>query len=248
MRPKHPNLGKAPRKPNKDYKSKGDVKSPAPAQPAANNNGRKCYICNDPNHLANVCPQKGKHKQNAKTKLQSNKSFMTLFKSSFPTLDQQACASRMIDAFDEEHICSACIQPSFFAHECNSHDSNVTIHVPHVRQTIASTTLLQYIQEAHKPHNTSLQASNPVSMNTSFFLQAEGHSASSTGDQSPIHKYASSDDKSDSQSDSDSQSLREDDSQSGNDSDDASNSGSDDNHSSHNDNDNSLYSEDSNNE
>ena len=173
---------------------------------------------------------------------------MTLFKSSFPTLDQQACASRMIDAFDEEHICSACIQPSFFAHECNSHDSNVTIHVPHVRQTIASTTLLQYIQEAHKPQNTSLQASNPVSMNTSFFLQAEGHSAGSTGDQSPIHKYASSDDKSDSQSDSDSQSLREDDSQSGNDSDDANNSGSDDNHSSHNDNDNSLYSEGSDNE
>jgi hypothetical protein len=78
---KHPNLGKAPRK-NKDYKSKSDVKSTAPAQQIANNNGRKCYICNDPNHLANICPQKGKHKQNAKTKLQANKSFLTLFKSS----------------------------------------------------------------------------------------------------------------------------------------------------------------------
>jgi hypothetical protein len=107
---------------------------------------------------------------------------------------------------------------------------------------------LQYIQEAHKPQNTSLQASNPVSMNTSFFLQAEGHSAGSTGDQSPIHKYASSDDKSDSQSDSDSQSLREDDSQSDSNSDDAHNSGSDDNHSSQNDNDNSLYSDGSDNE
>jgi len=173
---------------------------------------------------------------------------MTLFKSSFPSQDQQACASRMIDSWDEDQICSSCIQPSFFAHECSSHDSNVTIHVPHVRQTIASTTLLQYIQEAHKPHNTSLQASNPVSMNTSFFLQAEGQSAGSTRDQSPIHQYASSDDKSDSQSDSDSQSLREDDSQSDHNSDDASNSGSDDNHSSHNDNNNSLYSEDSSNE
>ena len=74
---KHPNLGKAPRK-NKDHKSKSDVKSPAPAQ-VANNNVRKCYICNDPNHLANACPQKGKHKQHAKTKLQANKSFLTLF-------------------------------------------------------------------------------------------------------------------------------------------------------------------------
>jgi hypothetical protein len=241
--PKHPNLGKAPRK-NKDHKSKSDAKSPAPLQ-VANTNGRKCYICNDPNHLANACPQKGKHKQNAKSKLHANKSFLTLFKSSFPTLDQQACASRMIDAWDEDHICSSCIQPSFFAHECNPDDSRVIAHVPHVRQTIASTPLLHYIQEAHKPHNNSLQTSNPVSMNTSFFLQAEGHSADSTGDQSPIHKYASNDDESDTQSDSDSQSLREDNSQSDSNSDDAHNSDSDEDHNSQHNNDDSLYSDNS---
>ncbi len=239
---KHPNLGKARRK-NKDHKSKSDVKSPAPSQ-VANNNGRKCYICNDPNHLANACPQKGKHKQNAKSKLHANKSFLTLFKSSFPTLDQQACASRMTDAWDEDHICSSCIQPSFFAHEYNPHDSSVIAHVPHVRQTIASTSLLNYIQEAHKPHNTSLQASNPVSMNTSFFLQAEGHSVDSIGDQSPMHRHTSSDDESDRQSDSDSRSS-EDDSQSDTHSDNASNSSSDNDHNSQYDNDNSLYSDDS---
>ena len=54
------------------------VKSLATVQ-VASNNGRKCYICNDPNHLANACPQKKKHKQNAKTKLKKNKSFLTLF-------------------------------------------------------------------------------------------------------------------------------------------------------------------------
>ena len=147
----------------------------------------------------------------------------------------------MIDAWDEEHICSSCIQPSFFAHECNPHDTNVTAHVPQVRQTIASTPLLQHIQEAHKPLNNSLQASNPVSMNTSFFLQAEGHSADSTGDQSPIHRYESNNDETDNQSDSDSQSLREDNSQSDGHSDNANNSNSDDDHYSHNDKD-SLYS------
>jgi hypothetical protein len=170
---------------------------------------------------------------------------LTLFKSSFPTLDQQACASRMIDAWGEDHICSSCIQPSFFAHKCNPHDSSVIAHVPHVRQTTASTSLLHYIQEAHKPHNNSLQQSNPVSMNISFFIQAEEHSADSTGDQSPIHRYASSDDESDKQSDSDSQSLREDDSQSDNNSDDAHNSNSDEDHNSQHDSDNSLYSDDS---
>ena len=241
---KHPNLGKAPQK-GKDHKSKSDIKSPAPA-PAANNNDRRCYICNDPHHLANACPQKGKHKQNAKQKLHANKSFLTLFKSSFPSQDQQACASRMIDAYDEDHICPSCILPSFFAHECNPHDSNVIAHVSHVRQTIASTPLLHHIQEAHKPQRYSLQASNPVSMNTSFFLQAEGQSADSTGDQSPIHQYESNDDETDNQSDSDSKSLREDNSQSDSNSDDANDSNSDEPyHSSQHDSDNSLYSDNS---
>ncbi len=89
-------------------------------------------------------------------------------------------------------------------------------------------------------------------MNTSFFLQAEGHSAGSTGDQSPIHRYTSSDDESDRQSDSDSQSLREDNSQSSDNyhnsdkdhnSDD--NHDSDEDHASQHDNYISLYSEDS---
>ncbi len=122
-------------------------------------------------------------------------------------------------------------------------DSNVTAHVSHVRQTIASTPLLQYIQEAYNPQSKSLQASNPVSMNTSFFLQAEGHSADSTGDHSPIHRYSSSSDKADTQSDSDSRSIREDNSQ---DSDDNHNSDNDrdsddDDHNSQHDG-NSLYS------
>ena len=242
---KHPNLGKAPRK-GKDHRSKGDIKSPAPApSQVATDNVRKCYICNDPKHLANACPQKGKHKQNAKNKLYANKSFLTLYKSSFPLQDQQACATRMIESWGEDHICSSCILPSFFAHECNPNDSSVIAHVPHVTQTIASTPLLHYIQDAHKTQYNSLKASNPVSMDTSFFLQAEGHSARSTGDQSPIHKYASSDDESDKQSDSDSQSLREDNSQSDSNSEDANNSNSDDDHSSQHDKDNSLYSDDS---
>ena len=166
---------------------------------------------------------------------------MTLFKSSFPSLDQQACATRMIDTWGEDHICSSCIQPSFFAHECNANDSNVINHVAHVRQTIATTPLLQYIQEAHKPQNTSLRTSNTVLMDTSFFLQAAGHSADSTGEQSPIHQYKSQSDESDDQSDSDSRSSKED-TRSDTHSDNASNSNSDDNHDSQY-NDNTLYSD-----
>ena len=131
--------------------------------------------------------------------------------------------------------------PSFFAHECNAHDSNVIKHVSHVRQTIASTPLLHHIQEAHKPQNTSLQASNAVLIDTSFFLQAEGHSADSTGEQSPIHQYESQSDESDNQSDDDSRSSEED-PQSNTQSDNASDSNSDNNHNSQH-NDYTLYSD-----
>ena len=115
---------------------------------------------------------------------------MTLFESSFPIQHHKACASRMINALNENQICYSCIQPCFFAHECNPHDTNVTQHVPHVRHKIASTNLLHCIQEAHKLHTISLQASNPVSFNTSFFLQAEGQDVSNTGDLSPIRQQA----------------------------------------------------------
>jgi hypothetical protein len=110
--PKHPNLVKAPSK-SKDNKSKRESSSQArPFATATANNDRRCYICNDPNHLSNACPQKGK-------KLKANRSFMALFEASFPKPEAKECASRMIDAWDEDHICPSCIKPRFFAHECN---------------------------------------------------------------------------------------------------------------------------------
>ncbi len=116
------------------------------------------------------------------------RTFMTLFESSFPFQHHKACASRMINALNENQICYSCIQPCFFAHECNPHDTNVTQHVPHVRHKIASTNLLHCILEMHKLHTISLQASNLVSLNTSFFLQAEGQDVSNTGDLSPLRQ------------------------------------------------------------
>ncbi len=50
--PKHPNLGKAPTK-SKDNKSKRESSSQArPFATATANNDRRCYICNDLNHLS----------------------------------------------------------------------------------------------------------------------------------------------------------------------------------------------------
>ena len=92
----------------------------------------------------------------------------------------------MIDAWDEDHICPSCIKPCFFAHECNPNDIQVTQCVQH---TISNSQLLHYLDEAHNPHITHLQASNPVTFGTSFFLPTGGHSVSSARDLSPIHQY-----------------------------------------------------------
>ncbi len=91
----HPNLGKVPSK-NKDNKSNSDASSQVRSYaPASANNDCRCYICNDPNHLANAFPQKGKNKQDAKKKLAANRNFMALFEASFPKPEPRACASRM---------------------------------------------------------------------------------------------------------------------------------------------------------
>ncbi len=208
--PKHPNLGKAPIK-DKTNKAKRDSSSQArPFAPTPATNDRRCYICNDSNHLSNACPQKGKNKQLAQNKLKANRSFMALFEASFPKPGAKECASRMINAWDEDDICPSCIRPCFFAHECNPNDTQVTQHVPHVRQTIANSQLLHYLQEAHNPHITHLQASNPVSFNTSFFLSTGGHNVSNVGDLSPIRQYQDETDT----SQSDAHSICENDSQS----------------------------------
>ena len=114
---------------------------------------------------------------------------------------------------DKDQICSSCIQPCFFAHECNPHDINVTQHVAHVstrlpqqifciayRRCINRTNFLQCIQKVHRPHTISLQASNPVSIHellpSSWGAGCCGMWA--TGDLSPIRqqhdKHHSSDD------------------------------------------------------
>ncbi len=83
------------------------------------------------------------------------------------------------------------------------------------------TSLLQHIQEAYKPHSNSLQRNNFVSMNTSFFTQAEGQDVSNIGHLSPISQHHGNSHHNDDEESSESNSQREDDSQSGNSSDDS---------------------------
>ncbi len=140
---------------------------------------------------------------------------MALFQASFPKPETKECAQRMIDAWDEDNICPSCIRPCLFAHECNPKDIDVA---QHVQNKISNSQLLNYLDEAHNPHITHLQASiNPVTFGTSFFLPTGGHSVGSTRDASPIHQYQDENES----SQSDSHSIREDNSQSDNSSEDS---------------------------
>ncbi len=67
--------------------------------------------------------------QHAQSKLKANRSFMALFEASFPKPEAKECAQRMIDAWDEDHICPSCIKPCFFAHECSPKDIPITQQV-----------------------------------------------------------------------------------------------------------------------
>ena len=74
---------------------------------------------------------------------------------------------------DKDQICSSCIQPCFFAHECNPHYINVTQHVAHVRHKIASKIFCIVYRRCINRTQSACKQATPC-LYTSFFLQAEG--------------------------------------------------------------------------
>jgi hypothetical protein len=81
---KHPNLGKAPAKKQRNTKT-----TASRPEKHAKSGERRCYICNQPDHLANACPSKSKIKAGAQNSLYKNKSFMALWQSSLVCQEQQ---------------------------------------------------------------------------------------------------------------------------------------------------------------
>ena len=105
---KHKNLGNAPAKKQRNAKTNSSQPTKnAQAPKAPNANGAKCYICNQPDHLANACPSKGKIKAGAQASLYKNKSFMALWQSSFADSEQQKCATKLLKAWGDD-LCPTC--------------------------------------------------------------------------------------------------------------------------------------------
>ena len=191
----YPNLSKAP--PKKDKRTNqnpSQKRSGAPVVPIRTNqsstktytkNGattpsatfsdtRTCYICQAKGHIATHCPQKQANKNNAKVKLKTNTSFMALWQTNFTTEDEDLCATRILDAWDEPNYCPTCILPAGFGHVCRNTDKNIQNSVAKVKQTIANTTMLNDIIEAHQPHTNSTEANTSTTIDSSFFFHAGG--------------------------------------------------------------------------
>ena len=176
---KHKNLGNAPAKKQRNAKTTSSQPTKnAQAPKAPNANGAKCYICNQPDHLANACPSKGKIKAGAQASLYKNKSFMALWQSSFADSEQQKCATKLLKAWGDD-LCPTCNCEISFDHRCDPNDISIAKHTDTVRNVFRSTRLLDTIESAHAYNRDSTEQPAPISIGYNFFLDAGGQSESS---------------------------------------------------------------------
>jgi len=215
----YPNIGKAPPKKDKRANQNSSQKrtgAPVVPQKSFSQNGAKtptttfsdtrtCYICQAKGHIATHCPQKQTNKQNAKVKLKTNANFMALWKTNFTTEDEDLCATRILDAWDESNYCTTCIQPAGFGHVCKTSDKHVYGSVAKVMQTMTDTTMLDDIVEAHKPHTNNTEANTSTTIDANFFFRAGGQEE----ELREIHQYGDDDDHNSEDQDPDEQDRNE---------------------------------------
>ena len=197
---KHPNVGKAPPKKQRNAKTNASQPVKNAHTPSSKPDDRKCYTCGKTGHLSNACPDKTKIKANAQSTLYKNKSFMALWQSSFADADKQKCATRFIKTWMDD-VCPTCMCEISFDHRCDPHDIAIAKHADSVRDTLRTTPLLDTIISAHAFERTGTEKPAPISMGPSFFHDAEGQD--DAGDDSSQDKSESYNSNHDEQESSD---------------------------------------------
>jgi hypothetical protein len=178
---KHPNLGNAPAKKQRNAKINSSQPAKNAFTPPVKSDERKCYTCGKPGRLSNACPDKGRIKAGAQNSLNKNKTFMALWQSSFADAAQQQCATRFLKSWGDD-VRSTCLGELSFDHRCDPNDIAIAQHASSVRDTLRSTPLLQTIQSAHVFERTGTEKLAPISMGPSFFHDAEGQGDSENDD------------------------------------------------------------------
>jgi hypothetical protein len=175
---KHPNLGRAPAKKQRNTKTTASrPEKHAHTAQFKESGERRCYICNQPDHLANACPSKGQIKAGAQNSLYKNKSFMALWQSSFADKEQQQCATRLLKSWGDD-LCPTCMGELSFDHRCDTNDIAIAKHTQTVRDVLRTTPLLDTIRSAHEYQRESTEKPAPINMGPDFFLDAGGQDGS----------------------------------------------------------------------
>jgi hypothetical protein len=98
---------------------------------------------------------------------------MALWDEKFESKEEKLCATRMLEAWDNENICSTCFQQMAKDHRCDKADAAIYDHSGYVIQAIKRSTLLNSIRRAH-------ENPTPITMGVNFFTAAEGQYSSSS--------------------------------------------------------------------
>ncbi len=98
---------------------------------------------------------------------------MVLWQKSWDDQDEQACATRVVEAWGEDNLCPLCHKQFTFDHRCNPEDKRINKHFDTVKFKLRQSPLLKMIREAHEVQEHQSSSTDnvlPFSMNHSYFV------------------------------------------------------------------------------
>jgi hypothetical protein len=102
-----------------------------------------------------------------------NKNFMVLWQESWDDQDEQACATRVVEAWGDDNLCPMCHKGFTFNHRCDPEDKRINKHFDTVKSKLRHSPLLKLIREAHEGTDEESSSTDnvlPFSMNHSYFV------------------------------------------------------------------------------
>jgi hypothetical protein len=96
--------------------------------------------------------------------LTKDRNFMALWDENFETPEEQQCATRILEAWDDTNVCPKCMQPMESGHKCDKNDAPIYNHLDYVRQAIGRSLLLRSIKEAHQKQPSTDKNTSPITM------------------------------------------------------------------------------------
>ncbi len=102
-----------------------------------------------------------------------NKNFMVLWQESWDDQDEQACATRVVEAWGDDNLCPMCHKDFTFNHRCDPEDKRINKHFDTVQSKLRQSPLLKLIREAHEGTDQESSSTDnvlPFSMNHSYFV------------------------------------------------------------------------------